>query len=63
VADRFDISTALWRRGRFWVIFEPRDFWVGLYVAPRAIYVCLVPFLPMKWERRRVAVADQQQEG
>jgi hypothetical protein len=53
VADRYDVSTALWRRGRFWLIFEPRDIWIGLYVAPRAVYVCLVPCLPVKWERRR----------
>jgi hypothetical protein len=47
-----DLSTALWHRGRLWVIFEPRDFWLGVFVSPRAVFVCLVPCLAVKWERR-----------
>ena len=50
-----DLSTALWRRGRLWLIVEPRDIWVGIYVADRAVYVCLVPCLVLKWERSRAA--------
>lgn len=30
---------------------EPRDAWVGLYVAPDALYVCPVPFLVLRWTR------------
>ena len=50
-----DLTTARWHRGRLWLIFEPRDIWLGVFVAPKAVYVCLVPCLPVKWERRRAA--------
>jgi hypothetical protein len=46
-----DLSTALLHRGRLWLLFEPRDLWIGVYVAPRAVYLG-VPFLVLKWERR-----------
>lgn len=51
-----DLSTVLWRRGRLSLVLEPRDVWIGLYVAHGAVYVCLVPCLPLKWERRPKAV-------
>lgn len=38
--------------GRLSVYVEPRDAWVGVYVAPRAVYVCVLPFLVLKWRRR-----------
>ena len=47
-----DLTTALLHRGRFWLIFEPRDVWLGVFIAPKAVYVCVVPCLPVKWERR-----------
>lgn len=47
-----DTSTRLLRLGRLSLVLEPRDLWVGVYVAPGAVYVCLVPCLPLKWERR-----------
>lgn len=43
---------ALLHRGRFWLLAEPRDLWVGVYVAEKAVYVCLVPCVVVKWERR-----------
>lgn len=30
---------------------EPRDAWVGLYVAPDALYVCPLPFFVVKIRR------------
>ena len=36
---------------RLKVYIEPRDIWVGAYVAPHAIYVCPLPFLVIRWER------------
>ena len=51
-----DLSTRLWRCGRLSLVFEPRDIWLGVYVAPGAVYACLVPCFPLKWERRKVSV-------
>ena len=48
-----DLSTALLHWGRFWIVFEPRDIWVGVFVARKAVYVCPVPCLVVKWERKR----------
>ena len=48
-----DLTTRLLKCGRLSLLFEPRDIWVGVYVAPKAVYVCVVPCLPVKWERRR----------
>jgi hypothetical protein len=47
-----DLSTRLLKLGRLSLVFEPRDIWVGLYVSRRAVFVCLVPCLAVKWERR-----------
>lgn len=38
-------------RGRLSILFEPRDCWVGAYVGYHAIYVCLLPFLVIRWLR------------
>jgi hypothetical protein len=48
-----DLSTRLLHVRRLSLVFEPRDVWIGFYVAPRAVYVCLVPCLPLRWERER----------
>jgi hypothetical protein len=36
---------------RLRVYWEPRDLWVGVYVAPHAVYVCPVPTLVFRWAR------------
>ena len=33
------------------LIFEPRDAWIGVFAGPGAVYVALVPFLVLRWER------------
>lgn len=47
-----NLTTVLARLGRLSLVLEPRDLWLGLYVAPGAVYVCLLPCLPLKWERK-----------
>jgi hypothetical protein len=47
-----DLSTRLVKCGRLSVVFEPRDVWIGVYAAPGAVYICLIPCLPLKWTRR-----------
>jgi len=37
---------------RLRVYIEPRDIWVGVYVAPKAVYICPVPLLVFRWQRR-----------
>lgn len=49
--SRRDLSTRLLKLGRLSLVFEPRDFWVGLYAGPDAIYLTLIPCLPVRWER------------
>lgn len=39
-------------RGRLAVYLEPRDAWIGVYVAPDAVYVLPLPFLVFRWTRR-----------
>lgn len=39
-------------RGRLVMYIEPRDAWVGLYLARDAVYVCLLPLLVIRWQRR-----------
>ncbi|MFG2001743.1 hypothetical protein ACGFNU_21585 [Spirillospora sp. NPDC048911] len=38
-------------RGRLSLYLEPRDIWVGVYVAETAVYVCPLPLLVLKWDR------------
>lgn len=38
--------------GRLSVYIEPRDIWVGVYVAHGAVYVCPLPMLVIRWRRR-----------
>lgn len=39
---------------RLAVYIEPRDIWVGVYVARGAVYVCPVPCLVFRWRRRQL---------
>jgi hypothetical protein len=36
---------------RLAVYVEPRDVWVGAYVAADAVYVCPLPLLVFRWTR------------
>lgn len=36
---------------RLEVYLEPRDIWVGVYVAEAAVYVCPLPLLVLRWSR------------
>lgn len=37
--------------GRVQLYIEPRDIWVGVYVAPDAVYVCPLPLVVIKLRR------------
>jgi hypothetical protein len=37
--------------GRVQIYAEPRDLWVGVFVAPGAVYVCPIPCLVIRWQR------------
>jgi len=39
------------KAGRLAVYIEPRDIWVGVYVAHDAVYVCPLPLLVFRWAR------------
>lgn len=41
------------------VYFEPRDAWVGFYVAPQAVYFCPLPFLVFRWKRHQAPGKDR----
>jgi hypothetical protein len=34
---------------RLRVYIEPRDAWIGVYIAEDAVYVCLLPFVVIRW--------------
>jgi hypothetical protein len=40
--------------GRLTVYLEPRDAWIGAYIDPKAIYICPLPFVVLRWDRRCV---------
>lgn len=40
-------------RGRVEIYAEPRDGWIGFYVAPDAVYVCPLPFVVIRVSRGR----------
>ena len=40
-------------RGRVLLYLEPRDAWVGAYVAEDYVYVCLLPFCVIRVDRPR----------
>jgi hypothetical protein len=57
IGPRLHVGTA-WegihdKRGRAEVYLEPRDAWVGAYVAPDAVFLCPVPFLVIRVSRGR----------
>ena len=40
--------------GRYQLYLEPRDAWIGVYVAPDAVYVCPLPWVVLKvWRKVR----------
>lgn len=45
------------RRARVEIYAEPRDWWIGAYVAENAIYVCPVPCLVFRFSRGRSIVS------
>ncbi len=45
------VSSHRLRFGRLQVYVEPRDLWVGAYVAGDAVYVCPLPCLVLRWTR------------
>jgi hypothetical protein len=38
-----------------------RDLWVGVYVSPERIYICLVPCLPIIIDRRLAALKEGEE--
>lgn len=46
-----------WRRCSLYL--EPRDVWIGVYVARQAVYVCPLPMLVIKWERAARGASQQ----
>lgn len=46
------------RFGRLAVYLEPRDVWIGVYVAPGAVYVCPLPLLVLRWTRTATTRED-----
>lgn len=36
---------------RIQVYAEPRDLWVGVFVSPAAVYLCVLPCLVIRWSR------------
>lgn len=45
------VSDRRLKLGRLAVYIEPRDAWIGVFVAPNAVYVLLLPFVVLRWER------------
>jgi len=39
--------------GRVEIYVEPRDIWVGVYVAEKAVYACPLPMLVVRISRGR----------
>ena len=37
--------------GRLQVYLEPRDLWIGAYLAEHALYLCPLPCLVLRWTR------------
>ena len=47
-----DLSTVLVRLGRLSLVADPRCILFGVHAGHRAVSICLVPCLPLRWERR-----------
>lgn len=45
------ISARRLHLGRISIYIEPRDAWVGVYVAPHSAYICPLPFVVIRWAR------------
>lgn len=41
-------KTELWRRGRYAVLFEPRDLWLGYFHGKDAGYIIILPCFPVR---------------
>ena len=54
-----NVSAHRLRVGRLAVYVEPRDAWIGAYIAGSAVYVCPLPFLVIRWNRRRSPLHPQ----
>jgi hypothetical protein len=46
-------ETAHDTRGRVEIYPEPRDAWIGMYVADDAVYLCPLPFVVVRISRGR----------
>ncbi len=46
------LRSAQFPAGRLQVYIEPRDLWVGLFIAPAAAYLLLLPCLVIRWATR-----------
>jgi len=44
-------TTRLAVGSRLRIYLEPRDVWVGAYVAKDAVYVCPLPCVVFRWRR------------
>jgi hypothetical protein len=38
--------------GRVQLYIEPRDIWMGVYVGPKAVFICPVPLVVIRIARR-----------
>ena len=54
-----NVSAHRLRVGRLAVYVEPRDAWIGAYIAGSAVYVCPLPFLVIRWNRLRGSLHPQ----
>lgn len=50
----FPKPKTLWQRARWALIFEPVDFWIGVYYdrEKRRVYLIVVPMFPLRYTRR-----------
>ncbi len=37
--------------GRLRIYAQPRDWWIGVYIADDAVYVCPIPTMCWRWQR------------
>lgn len=51
----FHKPVTLWKRGRWALIFEPVDCWIGGYHDrdKRRVYLVVVPMFPLRYQRKR----------
>lgn len=46
------LRTAQYPAGRLQFYIDPCDLWVGLFIAPAAVYLLLLPCLVIRWSTR-----------